>query len=317
MLDPTVDILMATYNGERYIAEQIESLQHQTYRNWQLLISDDCSTDQTLDIARRYASQDSRIHIVSEGVRYGSAKENFFSLIEQATSAYAMFCDQDDVWLPNKVSETLNAEIVLENGNYEKPFMTFTDMKIVDRNLRVIAQSFEADSNINPYRQSFRQVIAQSVGAGCTMMVNGKLLELMRIPSDHSRIIMHDHWATIIAAAFGGISFIPEQTSLYRQHGDNSIGADRFSVVDRARNVDRMQDRYIGNVNQAATFLDTYGSMLSKDQRSAIELYVDTIFKGPIYSIVNLIRSGCWKKGSRKIGQIICALTINRGRKDK
>lgn len=312
MSNPTVDILMATYNGERYIAEQIESIQHQTYRNWQLLISDDCSTDQTLDIARRYASQDSRIHIVSEGVRYGGAKENFFSLIERATSAYAMFCDQDDVWLPNKVSETLNAEIALENGNYEKPFMTFTDMKIVDRNLRVIAPSFEIDSNIDPYRKSFKQVIAQSIGAGCTMIINRKLLEMMRIPRDHSQIIMHDYWATIIAAAFGGIAFIPEQTSLYRQHSDNTIGADRFSMVERARHMDRMQDRYIGNVMQASVFLSTYESLLSMKQRSAIELYIDTIYEGPVSSIIGLVRSGCWKKGSRKIGQLICAACIRR-----
>ena len=94
---------MATYNGERFIAEQIESIQRQSYKNWRLLVSDDCSTDGTLDVVRRYAAEDGRIRIVSEGVKHGGAKENFFSLMTCSDAPYCMFCDQDDVWLPDKI----------------------------------------------------------------------------------------------------------------------------------------------------------------------------------------------------------------------
>lgn len=77
MTEPLIDILMATYNGERFIAEQIESIQRQSYKNWRLLVSDDCSTDGTLDVVRRYAAEDGRIRIVSEGVKHGGLRRIF------------------------------------------------------------------------------------------------------------------------------------------------------------------------------------------------------------------------------------------------
>lgn len=79
MTEPLIDILMATYNGERFIAEQIESIQRQSYKNWRLLVSDDCSTDGTLDVVRRYAAEDGRIRIVSEGVKHGGGLRRIFS----------------------------------------------------------------------------------------------------------------------------------------------------------------------------------------------------------------------------------------------
>ena len=134
---------MATYNGSCFVGEQIESIQSQTYRNWRLLVSDDCSTDGTLDVVKRFACIDSRIQIISEGVKHGGAKENFFSLMRHSDSRYCMFCDQDDVWLPEKISNTFASMRRLEGEYQDVPLLVFTDMKVVDGNLATIHESFE------------------------------------------------------------------------------------------------------------------------------------------------------------------------------
>lgn len=313
MSNPTVDILMATYNGERFVGEQIESIQRQTYRNWRLLVSDDCSSDGTLDIVKAYAAGDSRISVSSEGVRYGGAKKNFMSLLMKSDSPYVMFCDQDDVWLPEKIEMSLTELRGMEGPQSNSPCLVFTDMEVVDSNLNLMSPSFERDSNIDPTRTSFPQVLAQSLGAGCTMVVNRPLVKLMTFHSDHDGMIMHDHWATIVAAAFGSIGYIDKPLSLYRQHGDNTIGADSFSIVDRATHMSRMRDRYIDNVRQAATFGSVYRAFLSEGQMRTIEQCSRTITTGPIRGIIALFRSRCWKKGVRKIGQIIVVLTTRIG----
>ena len=170
MSEPLIDILMATFNGERFVGEQIESIQAQSYRNWRLLVSDDCSSDGTLDVVRRYAANDERIRIVSEGVRYGGAKENFFALMGKSEAPYVMFCDQDDVWLSRKVEKTFILMNGMEDGYSAKlPLLVFTDMKVVDAELNVIAESFEAFSSIDPSRTALPYVLAQSLGAGCIL----------------------------------------------------------------------------------------------------------------------------------------------------
>ncbi len=310
MPKPTIDILMATYNGEHYVAEQIESIQRQTYREWRLLVSDDCSTDNTLSIVKTCAASDPRISVVSEGLRRGGARENFMSLLYKSSSPYVMFCDQDDVWLPEKIEVSLAKLRDIEESQPDTPCLVFADMEVVDAGLNVISRSFERDSNIDPTRTSFPQVLAQSLGAGCTMVVNRPLVKLMTFHSDHDGMIMHDHWATIVSAAFGSIAYVDKPLSLYRQHGDNTIGADKFSLVDRASHIERMKSRYIANVLQAEAFLEVYANKLNEKQRNAIKYYVASIHDTPLQSIVDLFRSGCWKKGSRKIGQIVCAACI-------
>lgn len=211
MSEPLIDILMATYNGEHFVAEQIESIQAQTYKNWRLLVSDDCSTDGTLDVVRRYAGEDERIGIVSEGVRYGGAKENFFALMAKSDAPYVMFCDQDDVWLPEKVEKSLEALRKLENEHSaDKPLLVFCDMKVVDSELSVIHESFEKYQNLDPRRTEFPHVLAQALGAGCTFIMNRTLLSKAYHCSDKAAVDMHDWWVSIIASAFGKIAFVDE-----------------------------------------------------------------------------------------------------------
>lgn len=306
MSEPLIDILMATYNGERFVGEQIESIQRQTYRNWRLLVSDDCSSDGTLDIVRRYAAEDGRIRIVSDGVKHGGAKENFFALMSRSDAPYCMFCDQDDVWLPEKAEKCLVETRRLEaEVSADIPLLVFCDMKVVDESLSVIHESFEGSSHFDPSRLAFRHLLAHNVAAGCCMLFNRPLLEICR-RSDGEGAEMHDWWAMLAAAAFGHIRFIDESLSLYRQHGDNEVGANEYSPVERAKDMEFMVQQFILSTEQASAFGALYGGGLRpRDRRSLQEFAKAGNAASPLTGILHLAKSGCWKRGARKAGQLV------------
>lgn len=305
----TVDILMATYNGECYVREQIRSIQAQTFKDWRLLVSDDCSTDGTLEAVRDMAGADKRIQIASERVRLGSAKANFMSLLKSASASYIMFCDQDDVWLPNKIALSLKKMQKLEDAaGSDSPLMVFTDMRVVDDMLSPIADSFEEYSSIDPSRTKLRQLIAQSVGAGCTTLINKSAAFKAARLNDAENIVMHDWWVFLVCAAFGNIAYLDESTSLYRQHGDNAVGATAYSPIKKALNFTGMQKSVKDTARQAKLFDRIYKDELSDAQRDLIAHYIQSCETRGLRSVYHLAASGCWKKGLRKIGQIAVAL---------
>ncbi len=310
MAEPLIDILMATYNGERFIGEQIESIQAQTYKNWHILVSDDCSGDGTLDVVRRYATADDRIHIVSEGVRHGGAKENFFALMDKSDAPYCMFCDQDDVWLPEKIEKSLAVLRVLEDEHgVDVPLLVFCDMMVVDSELNVIHESFEKSSYFDPHRLAFNQLLAHNVAAGCCMLFNKSLLNTC-LHSNGEGVEIHDWWAMLVASAFGHICFIDESLSLYRQHGNNEIGANDYSPVERAKNKDFLVHQFVLSAQQAAAFESCFGETLNqRERRSAHNFAMAGLASNSLSAVIGLVRSGCWKRGARKAGQIVAALT--------
>lgn len=303
---PLIDILMATYNGEQYIREQIESIQCQSFTAWRLLISDDCSSDNTPNIIQKFAEQDSRIYIVSDGIRHGSAKANFMSLMAKSKAPYVMFCDQDDVWLPTKIEKTYIRMRELEKSSDKNiPLLVFTDMKVVREDLSVISNSFVKFSNINPHRTKFPQLIAQSVGAGCTMMVNRIVVDYALKAKTNDGMIMHDWWISLIASAFGKIAYINESTSLYRQHGDNTVGAKRYSRTFNHNKIEAMQMSVQNTIIQAGLFKTVF----SDSNKRTIDLYIEAYKRRSLRMLFN---SKCWKNGLRKLGQmLICIIGIN------
>jgi len=134
-MEETIDVLLATYNGEKYLAEQIESILNQTYKNIRILISDDCSKDNTREIIKEYQKKDSRIHAYFQENNLGYIK-NFEFLIKQVESNMFMLSDQDDVWLPEKIEKS--AELMKR----ENADLVFGDLEIVDQNLKTINPSF-------------------------------------------------------------------------------------------------------------------------------------------------------------------------------
>ena len=222
----TVAILMATYNGEKYIAEQIESILNQTYKDWFLFISDDGSKDATLDIIQTYLDNyNDRIRLIGKNGHKG-AKNNFNYLLQQVQEyAYYMFADQDDIWVDEKIEIQLREMLNLEKKNgKDKPLLVFSDMKVVDESLGIISDSFFEYSNLNWKEENLLiKYLIHNYTAGCCMLCNHNMIECAgNIPECAT---MHDYWIALVAAGIGTIKYIDLPLNLYRQHGGNAIGA--------------------------------------------------------------------------------------------
>lgn len=221
-----IDILLATYNGEKYIAEQIDSIMNQTYKDWNLIIRDDGSTDNTTKIIEEYKRlYPSKITLLKNNDKNLGASMNFSKLVEYSNADYIMFCDQDDIWQSDKIKTTFNEMKRLENSQNNKiPLMVFSDLTIVDENLNIIAKSFWNSQKLDPIiSQSLYKILAQNVVTGCTIMINKKAAkQFFPIPTKY---ILHDHWVAINICKFGKASYIDRSLIYYRQHSNNELGA--------------------------------------------------------------------------------------------
>lgn len=215
---------MATYNGEQYVAEQIDSLLAQTDSDWTLYIHDDGSKDHTQEIISKYAEAHDNI-VVMDFPGGNGAKENFFKMMFSVDADYYMLCDQDDVWLPEKVAKTRAYMTNLEESYPDKPLVVFTDLQVVDKDLKMKAPSFFNYSGIHPQLlHTFADCAATPFTTGCTMMFNEKAKQSVVYPAPLAN--MHDEWITLCVLRNGGkAEALMTQTILYRQHGGNTFGA--------------------------------------------------------------------------------------------
>lgn len=230
-----VSILMAVYNGEKYINEMIESILNQTYTDFICYIHDDGSTDNTLKICQKYSKMYPDKIVLMNYKPTGSACKNFISMLKYASETeLIMFCDQDDVWLPTKIEETLQL-YKLEYNNI--PTLIYSDLKIVNSQLEVIADSYLSFCNKLNIEPSLKNIAFEGYIPGCTIMINNmakeKILEFQNI----NNIYMHDWWAMQVVLALGGkIIRQDKQLMLYRQHENNCVGTNKISLKNKVLN---------------------------------------------------------------------------------
>lgn len=212
-----VQILLSTYNGEKYINEQLDSLLTQNYKNLSILVRDDGSKDSTVSILRSYKNKYPQISII-EGENKGVIA-SFFELALQASeeAEYFAFCDQDDFWKPSKLSRAIS---LLEKEDPITPLIYFSRLDIVDDNLNLLRPS-----QVPPRELGFKNALIQNVATGCTIVFNKKLLELFKgnLPAIE-KVTMHDGWFYLLGSAFGRIIYDDESHILYRQHASNTLG---------------------------------------------------------------------------------------------
>lgn len=256
-----IAILMATYNGEKYICQQIDSILSQTCKDWELYIHDDGSTDNTIAAVESYVEKyPNKIHLI-DGKSTGGAKYNFFYMFGQVEAPYYMTCDQDDVWLDKKIELTYDKMLTIEN-KADVPCLVYTELRVVDSELNTIADTMSGYQSLDCHKRTINQFILQNSVTGCTMMVNRALRDKMLRITDIDNTIMHDWWAALVAAQFGKTAFIDEPTILYRQHGDNSLGAlgiNKLSyIVRRVWQKKQIQESMRLGRLQAREFAKTY-----------------------------------------------------------
>jgi glycosyltransferase involved in cell wall biosynthesis len=259
---------MSTYNGEKYLAEQLQSIQDQTHKNWRLIISDDGSSDNTLAIVQQFQQKwgNDRLEI-RQGPQQGFCL-NFLSMACDSTikaDLYA-FSDQDDVWMNNKLERAIG--YFEENNESKLPRAYGGRTQIVDENLKPLGFSPEFT-----LPRSFRNALVQSIAGGNTMMFNQAAKELLE-KAGLQKVVSHDWWLYQIVKGAGGIFYYdPEPSLLYRQHTNAAVGANSSfrARINRIFFVFTGRFKNWNDLNYAALY--SIRHLLSKENQDILDIF--------------------------------------------
>ena len=218
-----IDILLSTYNGEKHLPDLLESILKQTVNEFRLIVRDDLSADNTINILKKYESRFKDIKMIFGDENIGPAK-SFSYLLKETDADYIFLCDQDDIWLDTKIASLLSKIKRYEN-NYgkDKPILAHSDLFITDEKLDIISPSYYVFMGHSPKRNRPYQIALQNNVVGCSVAFNRALIKkAIPIPEE---IVMHDWWLALVASMSGKILFEPTPLVLYRQHESNTVGA--------------------------------------------------------------------------------------------
>lgn len=242
-IDLKVAILLATFNAEKHIRELLDSLLNQTYKEFEIFYHDDGSKDETLSILAEYEQENPGRFFAIQGPSTGGAKQNFMYMLSKVDADYYFFCDDDDVWDKTKVEKELEAI-----KDIKAPATAFCDLKVVDENLNIISPTFFSYVDRSPSRTSLSQLLIENMAPGCSMAINRRLRDEAIKLKDIDLILMHDHFLMALAAMTGEVKYVDEPLILYRQTGENEIGAEKKTILGKiARN---LNDIFSGRVKR-------------------------------------------------------------------
>ncbi|MBA4365779.1 MAG: hypothetical protein C0398_07285 [Coprothermobacter sp.] len=233
-----VTILLATHNGHRWLAPLVHSIQEQTYPDWRLMVLDDGSTDDTPELTRDLLEREKRA-VLQVSTLHRGAVGTFEELLSTVSTPYFALCDQDDVWQPRKLEESVE---LLERTGTE---LVYTDLVVVDEDLCQVAASMWKYSQIVPVRgKALIPLLLRNAVTGCTIV--GRTALLTRALPFPPGIPMHDWWLAVVAASGRGVEPLTHPSVLYRQHGQNELGASALSLS----SLRRRQSRQGGSLSQ-------------------------------------------------------------------
>ena len=234
-----VDILLATYNGEQYLKEQLDSILAQSYNEFRLLISDDASTDDTIRILKEYEEKDNRITVFFQKENSGVIK-NFEFLLERVENEYYMFSDQDDIWKEDKIEKSIKRIEETDSS------LVYTDLEVVDSDLNVTYKSYwklkGIYNKIKKYN-NFESLYLNNFVTGCTIISKKEFIdEVLPLPNT-SKFVLHDYWIPLVLSQKHKISYIEEPLIKYRQHKNNKIGSKK--KVDELKEFEEVRELFI------------------------------------------------------------------------
>ena len=270
-MNPKVDILLATYNGEKYIKEQVESILNQTYENIRIIISDDCSTDNTRQVLKEYENNE-KIKIFYQEKNLGYVK-NFEFLLKQVESNLYMLSDQDDVWKKEKVEKSV------EKIESEKLDLVFGDLEVVDENLNTLYKSYNRYMHlihkIKKYQKDYRLQYLYNCMTGCTIISRKNWIDKVLPFPTNSKYMIHDYWLGLVIALNGKVGYIEEPYILYRQHGKNQVGSKKASKtaskLEEVRNISI--NTRIGTFETYVMHEEIFDEKLRKQNKKALEYF--------------------------------------------
>jgi glycosyltransferase involved in cell wall biosynthesis len=298
-----VAVLLATFNGARFLPTLLDSLHEQTHRRFTLFVRDDGSDDDTAQVLSDYA--DSVSHPIrrleTQGKRLGPCA-SFSALLDAALSdadrfEYFAFCDQDDWWSPGKLEAQLRAITHAGSEHADLPILVHSDLEVVDATLHRIAPSYWQQQRVDPAANDFGALILRNVSVGCAIMINRRLAEIaLPIPPS---ALMHDWWITLLARAAGRVEPVYDVHVKYRQHGANTLGAADpgwrrlFSSHHwRTRILNNNEFSALRPYAQAAALAQRVPGALSAEWRRRLALVSDLPQQAPLQRRISVLRSG-------------------------
>lgn len=291
-----VHIVLATYNGEKYLKELLDSLLSQTYTDFDIEVCDDGSTDGTADIIREYRQKDDRIRWHQNEKNLGYVK-NFLHGVRRSDSPYIMLCDQDDIWNPDKIEVTLARMKEAEAETPGVPVLAFTDAMNYDSETGEKLGSFHANSHLNIKKVDTAHIFMENKCIGCTVMLNRHILPYLTEIPDEIRV--HDWWLALICSHFGNMVYLDKPTLLYRQHGGNMIGGGSFSsyVKKRLRGISEQREALRATYRQGEAFFRMYRDRMNDTQKRLAGCFARMGETGWFLRRANMLRYGFTKSG--------------------
>lgn len=293
MDNKSVAIIMSTYNGEKYLKEQIDSLLNQTYKNITIVIRDDGSSDNTVNIINDYKKKSNNIKLI-DGKNMGFIK-SFFALLKDADGYdYYAYCDQDDIWMTNKIERAVE---YLNKCDSNIPTLYFSNSDYYDENMNFVATA--PKNKIYNFRNSLVECVSQ----GMTMVINKKTRDIMaeNIPEN---CLYHDWWTYMICSGFGKIIYDDNSLVKYRRH-NKSVTVEGKSKLELL--IFRIKKFLVGDSlnqikKQIREYEKYYSNKLNYNDRKLLKL-----FTNKKYSFINSIKKTFYpKRFRRKLTDEIC-----------
>ena len=253
-----VSVAMCTYNGERFLREQLDSIVNQTYADIEIVICDDGSNDDTCEIINSYASRDDRIRFVQNSENLGFIR-NFEKALSICSGTFIALADQDDVWLPQKI-ESLLTEI-------DSNLLVYSAVQLMDENGDPIERKFPSVARLEG--DAALSLVVGNCVTGHACMIRQELLDLaLPFPVN---VLAHDQWLAVVAASQGKLKASGQVLSLYRQHAANVILSNKTP---------RKVPRYIKKLESDAKMLGLVQSMLKSglfnaDKQTLLQTFFD------------------------------------------
>ena len=305
-------VILCTYNGEKYLEEQIKSIMEQDREDFCLLYSDDGSTDSTKAILQSLQEKyGRRMRAFPRPMHSGSPAKHFLSIlsalakgeVETDNLEYIFLADQDDEWFPDKLSKTISV-IKEEERKFGKslPILCHTDCSLVNSRGELLAKSYRRYQKLPGASYRFSRLLLQNHVTGASLGINKALLQYCKeIPAE---VKMHDHWLALLANCFGEIQYLPYASYAYRQHEENVLGAKKASVLKECEErlaaskekdkEDAIHSSYRALFSQGRELKRLFGDLLPEIKRKVLEAFLSLEGKSRLGKITTMALFGIY-----------------------
>lgn len=316
----TVSILLACYNGEKFLREQLDSILNQDFQDFILYISDDGSSDGTEKIISEYSAKDKRIKVFARHAPKKSACRHFLYMLENVESSLFLFCDQDDVWTENHISELVKKYERLSEKEKKALVLIHSDLAVVDQNLGLVSESFFDYALIERHPRHKHFYFLENNVTGGVMLINSAVKEYVfrnkkNLEENFHRIPMHDQFFALVANYFGTVLFVEKKLEYYRQHSNNVVGAKNVrSFKNCFQKLFDLDDVWLKKGTELASFfLDYYSDLIPEKENLILHQFLEIGQMSRFSAIRFIIKNDFLKENKKR--QLLQILSILLRRK--